>query len=88
MSRPSISKSCPPWRAIESVLDQRGVRASPIVVVNGHLRDADLAAQLHADRRLRVPEQAPADLPAALQRPAPDGFVVAVRPGIRPGPES
>jgi len=54
-------------RAIESVLDQRGVRASPIVVVNGHQRDADLVAQLHGDRRLRVLQQAPADLPAALQ---------------------
>jgi len=55
------------WRAIESVLDQRGVRASPIVVINGPLQDDDLVAQMRRDPRLRVVEQGPADLPAALR---------------------
>jgi hypothetical protein len=53
-------------RAIDSVLAQDGVRAVPLVVVNGHERDPELAAAISADGRLRVTTLEHADLPAAL----------------------
>lgn len=53
-------------RAIESVLGQEGVCGVPLVVVNGHECDPDLAAEISADHRLRVTTLADANLPAAL----------------------
>jgi hypothetical protein len=54
-------------RALESVLGQSGVRAVPIVVLNGSERDAGLVAQLSARSDLRWLDLAEADLPAALR---------------------
>jgi glycosyltransferase involved in cell wall biosynthesis len=54
-------------RALASILDQQGVRAVPIVVVNGPDRDLELTRQLRADPRLRVATLDVANLPAALQ---------------------
>lgn len=54
-------------RALESVLGQAGVRAVPVVVVNGSERDPELVAELAARRDLRRIELAEADLPAALR---------------------
>src|SRR5262245_18687092 len=53
-------------RAIQSVLAQAAVRAVPLVVINGPHRDAALARELSADRRLRVLILDDADLPAAF----------------------
>jgi len=54
-------------RALESVLAQAGVRAVPIVVLNGTERDPALAAELAARREVRLLDLAEADLPAALR---------------------
>lgn len=54
-------------RAIDSVQAQHGVRATPLVVVNGSDQDAQLVAALRADGRLRIEAAAPADLPNALR---------------------
>lgn len=54
-------------RAIDSVLAQDAVRAVPLVVINGPDRDAALAQELSADRRLRVLTLDEADLPAAFR---------------------
>lgn len=53
-------------RAIGSVRNQAGVRAVPIVVVNGPHRDPELTSELCADRSLRVAVQQEPDLTAAL----------------------
>lgn len=55
------------YRAIESVVSQRGVRAVPLVVVNGAHRDAHLVRALQADARLRVLLRDAAGLPEALR---------------------
>jgi glycosyltransferase involved in cell wall biosynthesis len=52
--------------AIDSVLAQEGVRARPLVVVNGVQRDASLVERLLADARLRVVVSETRGLPAAL----------------------
>lgn len=54
------------WRAVESVLSQEGVRAIPLVVINGPDRDPSLVDELRADRRLRVASIDDAGLPRAL----------------------
>src|SRR5690349_1965428 len=54
-------------RAIESVLHQAGVRAVPLVVVNGPDSDPALVAELRADSRLRLTILQEADLPAAIR---------------------
>lgn len=53
-------------RALASVLDQSGVRATAVVVVNGTARDAALQAELAADRRITLLQRDEAGLPAAL----------------------
>lgn len=55
-------------RARESVLEQRGVRASLIVVVNGPQREPGLVEELEAHPRVRLTSLEAADLPAALRR--------------------
>ena len=54
-------------RAIDSVLSQTGVRAVPLVVVNGIGRDPELVQALTADPRLRVLCQEEPGIPAALR---------------------
>ena len=54
-------------RAIDSVLSQAGVRAVPLIVVNGTGRDPGLVEALTADPRLRVLCQEEAGIPAALR---------------------
>jgi glycosyltransferase involved in cell wall biosynthesis len=54
-------------RAVESVLSQQGVRAIPIVVVNGPMRDAELTRELARRPNLRLTVLQDADLPAALK---------------------
>src|SRR4029453_11884470 len=53
-------------RADDSVLSQEGVRAMPLVVINGRENDPELAEDIAADRRIRVATLEHADLPAAL----------------------
>lgn len=53
-------------RALASVLDQEGVRAVPLVVINGADHDADLVRELRADHRLRVTSVEPRGIPEAL----------------------
>lgn len=53
-------------RAIESVLAQEGVRAVPLVVINGDESDPALARELTADPRLRVASVAERGIPGAL----------------------
>jgi hypothetical protein len=53
-------------RAVESVLSQSGVRAVPIVVVNGPGADPDIVGELRADGRVRVQQNEQAGLPDAL----------------------
>jgi hypothetical protein len=55
-------------RALESVLEQRGVRPVPLVVINGSFRDPALVAALSADRRIRVAGREEASLAGALRR--------------------
>ena len=55
------------WRAVESVLGQHGVRALPIVVINGQQRDPELVQRLRDDTRLRTFDHPIADLPGALR---------------------
>lgn len=52
--------------AIRSVLDQEGVRAVPLVVINGTGRDPDLVRELVADRRIRVLTIEESGIPAAF----------------------
>lgn len=54
-------------RALESVVGQTGVRAVPIVVMNGAERDPGLVAELSRRRDLRRLELREGDLPAALR---------------------
>jgi glycosyltransferase involved in cell wall biosynthesis len=54
-------------RAIDSVLHQQGVRAVPLLVVNGAQRDVALVSALRADRRIRTLERAESGLPEALR---------------------
>jgi len=54
-------------RAIDSILLQGGVRAIPIVLVNGPARDPAMTRELMADPRLRVYVREPAGLAGALQ---------------------
>jgi glycosyltransferase involved in cell wall biosynthesis len=53
--------------ALRSILEQEGVQARPIVVVNGDGVDPGLRAELEADPRLRVRVVAEAHLPGALR---------------------
>jgi glycosyltransferase involved in cell wall biosynthesis len=53
-------------RALASVLAQEGVRAIPLVVVNGAERDPDLVRELLADRRIRVLTIDDTGIPAAF----------------------
>ena len=55
------------YRAVDSVVRQAGVRALPLVVVNGPWRDAELVRALLADRRVRVLLRDAASLPGALR---------------------
>lgn len=52
--------------ALESILDQRGVRAEPIVVLNGTRACPSVERRLAADPRIRLVRLAEAGLPAAL----------------------
>ncbi|UCF20663.1 MAG: glycosyltransferase family 2 protein [Gemmatimonadota bacterium] len=54
-------------RAIDSVLSQAGVRAVPLIVVNGTGRDPELVQAMTSDPRLRVLCQEEAGIPAALR---------------------
>lgn len=54
-------------RAIASVLAQEGVRAVPLVVINGSEKDPELVRELTADPRLRVTLVEDRDLPGALR---------------------
>jgi glycosyltransferase involved in cell wall biosynthesis len=54
-------------RAIDSVQRQQGVRAVPLLVINGDRRDAELVRALHTDPRIRVIEHAQSGLPDALR---------------------
>jgi glycosyltransferase involved in cell wall biosynthesis len=62
-------------RAIDSVQRQRGVRAVPLLVINGDRRDPELVDALRTDSRIRVIEHAQSGLPDALRagRRAVDG---------------
>ncbi|HEU4616770.1 MAG TPA: hypothetical protein VFV10_01960 [Gammaproteobacteria bacterium] len=53
-------------RAIDSVLTQRGVRAIPLVVINGPGADADLVSSVVARRDIRTIRLHEASLPAAI----------------------
>lgn len=53
-------------RAVESAASQSGVRAVPIVVINGPDADPDIVRELRADGRLRVQTNEQASLPGAL----------------------
>jgi glycosyltransferase involved in cell wall biosynthesis len=53
-------------RAVESVHAQQGVRAVPLVVLNGGAQDAQLVEHLRQDKRVRVVATAAADLPGAF----------------------
>lgn len=54
------------WRAIDSIVTQHGVRAHPLVVVNGDRADAALLRQLELRPDLRLLRLAEAGLPGAL----------------------
>jgi glycosyltransferase involved in cell wall biosynthesis len=53
-------------RALESIHSQQGVRAIPIIVINGSDHDPELARELQADCSVRVTSLEQASLPAAL----------------------
>ena len=55
------------FRAIESVLGQENIRATPVVSVNGTWKDRRLLARLHADSRIRVIEHEKTGIPVALR---------------------
>ncbi|MBC8087442.1 MAG: glycosyltransferase [Phycisphaerae bacterium] len=55
-------------RAIRSVREQRGVRAIPLVVLNGTQYTADAERALRAEQDVRVVVQEDRNLPAALRR--------------------
>jgi glycosyltransferase involved in cell wall biosynthesis len=54
-------------RALASVLSQEGVRAVPLVVINGDERDPDVVRQLHVDPRIRVASVPERGIPEALR---------------------
>jgi glycosyl transferase family 2 len=54
-------------RAIDSVLVQQGVRAVPLLSINGTRGDPELLARLRADRRLTLVEQENAGIPGAFE---------------------
>ena len=54
-------------RAIDSIVSQEGVRAVPVIVVNGPDRDPALCRALEADPRCRVVVEERANLPGALR---------------------
>jgi hypothetical protein len=54
-------------RAVASVLEQQGVDALPLIVVNGAEYDRSLVATLKEDARVNVIDVAQADLPGALR---------------------
>ncbi|MBM4188503.1 MAG: glycosyltransferase family 2 protein [Gemmatimonadetes bacterium] len=54
-------------RALASVVEQSGVDAEPIVVINGPAPDPEIVAWLQRDRRILVLRQPQADLPAAIR---------------------
>ena len=54
-------------RAIESVLSQEGVRATPLLALNGSKWDPELVARLRADNRLRIVSREDAGIPGALE---------------------
>jgi glycosyltransferase involved in cell wall biosynthesis len=54
-------------RALQSLLDQAGVRVVPLVVVNGPAPDPEVLCDLLGDRRLRLHFCESAGLPAALR---------------------
>lgn len=60
------NRAAPIRRALASIRNQRGVRAVPIVVVNGPDRDPALVRELKADATLRVLELPEASIPAAF----------------------
>ena len=53
-------------RAVASVLDQRGVRAVPLVVLNGAQPSPAVECWLRAEPRLRLVTREEANLPLAL----------------------
>lgn len=53
------------WRAIDSVRTQEGVRAVPLVVLNGPRRAREVESALRADPGVRLLVREDADLPAA-----------------------
>src|SRR5687768_18524994 len=55
------------FRAIESVLGQENIRATPVVSVNGTWKDRRLLARLHADSRIGVIEHEKTGIPVALR---------------------
>jgi glycosyltransferase involved in cell wall biosynthesis len=55
------------YGALESVLGQEKVRATPVVSINGTGRDPRLLARLRADPRIRVVEQDETGIPGALR---------------------
>lgn len=54
-------------RALDSVLAQEGVRAVPLVVINGDEQDPGLVRELSRDSRLRVTSVAERGIPQALR---------------------
>ena len=54
-------------RAVDSVAGQSGVRAIPIVVVNGTRFDADVVRELQSSNLIKLLRLEDADLPSALQ---------------------
>jgi hypothetical protein len=54
-------------RAIDSVLSQQGVRAVPLLVINGASYDAALVQALRDDPRIRIVERAEPGLPHAMR---------------------
>lgn len=54
-------------RALESALTQRGIRAVPLVVINGNERDPELVRELEADRRFRTIALQSVGIPAAIR---------------------
>lgn len=53
-------------RALQSILDQEGVRTVPLIVINGPQRDPDLVRELQSNNHVRVRILEDADLPRAL----------------------
>jgi glycosyltransferase involved in cell wall biosynthesis len=54
-------------RAVGSVLSQEGVRATPLLIVNGDRHDAELVRSLRADPRVKIVRRAEKGIPLALK---------------------